>query len=110
MPAKRPRRDRPESRVVLRLRQAPKYRAAPEYQRCARPACNQAGAGAEAMKWRRAFPVELFRDISRRALHLHWSLLLPARRWIEASHALRCQKQAGFVLKQIRPDDEFLHP
>src|ERR1700751_3751300 len=110
MPAKRPRRDRPESRVVLRLRQAPKYRAAPEYQRCARRPCNQAGAGAEAMKWRRAFPVELFRDISRPVLHLRWSPLLREEQWIEASHALQCQKQAGFVPKQIRPNDEFLHP
>src|SRR5207249_1284220 len=56
MPAKRQHRDRPESRVVWRLRRDLKYRAAPEYQRCARRGCNRAAAGAEAMKWRRAFP------------------------------------------------------
>src|SRR6266436_5583825 len=42
MPAKRQHRDRPESRVVWRLRRDLKYRAAPEYQRSARIAKSQA--------------------------------------------------------------------
>src|SRR5438874_4883793 len=58
IPAKRQHRDRPESRAVWRLRRDPKYRAVPEYQRCERRGCNRAGAAAEAMKWKRVFPVE----------------------------------------------------
>ena len=58
MTAKRRHRDRPESRVVSRLRLDLKYRAAPEYQRCAPHACNRGEAGVEAAKWTRVFPVE----------------------------------------------------
>jgi len=55
---KRRHRDRPKSRVVWRLRRDPKYRAAPEYQRCAQHACSRVGAGAAARRWRRVFPAE----------------------------------------------------
>src|ERR1043166_189393 len=56
--AKRQHRDRPESRVVWRLRRDLKYRAAPEYQRCGQRACSQVADGAEAARWRRVFLVE----------------------------------------------------
>src|SRR6266498_676254 len=56
--AKRQHRDRPESRVVWRLRRDLKYRAAPEYQRFAPRVCSRVAGDAEATRWRRVFPVE----------------------------------------------------
>src|SRR5439155_4395278 len=56
--AKRQHRDRPESRVVWRLRRDLKYRAAPEYQRFARRACSRVAGGVEAERWRRVSLVE----------------------------------------------------
>ena len=55
---KRRHRDRPKSRAVWRLRRDPKYRAAPEYQRCVQHAYNRVAAGAAATRWRRVFPAE----------------------------------------------------
>src|SRR5438093_13729566 len=110
MPAKRQHRDRPESRVVWRLRRDLKYRAAPESQRCAQREYSQGASGVAATKWKRVFPVELSQGTSRRALHLRLSRLLPVRLWIEVSHAFPCQKRAGFVPKRIPPGDEFHRP
>src|SRR5438477_13194817 len=58
LPAKRQRQDRQESPAVWRLRRDPKYRAAPEYQRCAQHACNQVATAAAAGTWKHVFPVE----------------------------------------------------
>ena len=55
---KRRHRDRPKSRAAWRLRRDPKYRAAPEYQRCAQHAYSRVAAGAAARRWRRVFPAE----------------------------------------------------
>jgi hypothetical protein len=55
---KRQRPDRRGSRAASRLLPAPKYRAAPEYQRCGPPGCSQGANGVATTTWKRVFPVE----------------------------------------------------